>query len=270
MALNALREGAEVLESAKEEAEAARENAEIANRAKSEFLSRMSHELRTPLNAIIGFGQILAMHCQEEEVQQQDNIQQILKAGRHLLNLINEVLDIARIEAGHLSLSQEPIPVYELAQEILHLVHPLALARDIDLVNEMPLEYSARYALADQQRFKQVLLNLLSNAVKYNRHGGQVSVGCEVVNGPPIIHNGFKCQGNLRLLVKDTGTGLTAEEMTRLFVPFERLSAARTQIEGSGIGLALCKKILDNHKGFIHAESVAGEGATFHMYFPAH
>ncbi|HEX8833123.1 MAG TPA: ATP-binding protein, partial [Abditibacteriaceae bacterium] len=268
MAMGALREVTEGLLQAKEEAEEAREHAEVANRAKSEFLSRMSHELRTPLNAIIGFGQILAMRGGDADPQQQENVRQILKAGRHLLDLINEVLDISRIEAGHLSLSLEPIPVGNVVSEVLGMVKPLAENGKIEIVNEMQLAAGAHHVLADQQRLKQVLLNLLSNAVKYNSIAGRVVVSCEVKESAPAIYAGIDCAGRLRVQVQDTGPGLLPEEMARLFVPFERLGAARTQIEGTGIGLSLSRKLIEAMHGEVGVESEPGKGSTFWIELP--
>ena len=272
-ALATLREVADTLrqsrreaEQAREDAERAREDAEQANRAKSEFLSRMSHELRTPLNAILGFGQVLEMRL--EEGRQLENVRQILKAGRHLLGLINEVLDIARIEAGHMSLSLEPISVGAVVQETLDLVRPLALARRIELVNALAPEVAGRHHLADQQRLKQVLLNLLSNAVKYNCDGGSVSISGHISPGEPTIRHGFQLEGRLRLQVRDTGAGLSPESLAKLFVPFERLHAARSQIEGTGIGLTLCKQLVEAMEGQIGVSSAVGEGSTFWVELP--
>ena len=255
------------LQAAKEEAEHATKEANAANLAKSEFLSRMSHELRTPLNAILGFGQILEMRGGDER--QNANVAQILKAGRHLLNLINEVLDIARIEAGHLSLSLEPIHIGQIVRESLDLVRPLAAARHIHLENEIVGVCAENYLLADQQRLKQVLLNLLSNAVKYNREGGSVFVSCQIWPGVPLSNQSVEPQsiehpdidsdienpGHLRILVRDTGAGLSPDDIAKLFMPFERLGAAASQIEGTGIGLMLCKRLVEAMDGRIGIES---------------
>jgi len=251
---------------AKEEAERATEEANQANQAKSEFLSRMSHELRTPLNAILGFGQILEMR--DDDPTQAEDVQQILKAGWHLLSLINEVLDISRIEAGHLSLSLEPIPAGLMVQEALDLVRPLAAARQIDLVNEVVGEMAEKHLMADQQRFKQVLLNLLSNAVKYNHDGGSVVVSCEVIANAPTLRDGIQYHGFLRFRVLDTGAGLTATDISKLFVPFERLGAANSKIEGTGIGLTLCKRLVEAMDGQIGVESKKGQGSTFWVELP--
>jgi CheY-like chemotaxis protein/nitrogen-specific signal transduction histidine kinase len=235
--------------SAEETAEQAREEADRANLAKSEFLSRMSHELRTPLNAILGFAQLLEMDSLVPD--QHESVEHILKGGHHLLNLINEVLDIARIEAGQLSFSPEPVRVQEVVEESLDLVTPLAAERGIRLSSELVQTFDG-HVLADRQRLKQVLLNLLSNAVKYNREGGSVAVACEEVP-----------QGRLRLMVRDTGLGLPPEMLDRLFTPFERLGAERTEVEGTGIGLVLSKRLVELMGGAIGVESAVGQGSTF-------
>jgi signal transduction histidine kinase/DNA-binding response OmpR family regulator len=246
MALAALRETADLLVQA-------REQADTANRAKSEFLSRMSHELRTPLNSILGFGQILSMQDLSEE--QQSDVEHILKAGRHLLELINEVLDIARIEAGRMAFSPEPVLAGGAAFEAFELLRPLAAQRDIHLINELD-PYRPDFVLADQQRLKQVLINFVANAIKYNREGG-----CVWLSGRQIGEF-------MRLEVRDTGAGLTPEEISRLFVPFERLDAARTRVEGTGIGLALCKRLVEAMDGRIGVDSEPGHGSTFWLELP--
>ncbi|HEX8832871.1 MAG TPA: PAS domain S-box protein, partial [Abditibacteriaceae bacterium] len=246
----------------------ARDEAERANSAKSEFLSRMSHELRTPLNAILGFGQILEMSNRNAAAQQQDNIRQILKAGQHLLDLINEVLDIARIEAGYLSLSLEPVSVGQMVREALDVLRPMAAGRNIQFIDEVRADCDEQYVLADQQRFKQVLLNFINNAVKYNRDGGSVVVACEVASNEPVTHDGVVYPGRLRISIKDSGPGLAPEDITRLFVAFERLNAARGQVEGTGIGLSLCKHLVEAMKGEVGVESTLGQGSTFWFTLP--
>jgi len=232
----------------------AKDQAEAANRAKSEFLSRMSHELRTPLNAILGFAQVLEMDSLKTD--QLQSLEQILKGGRHLLTLINEVLDIARIEAGHLTLSPEPILVSEALDEALDLVAPLALHRGIS-VSRQVAETWKQHIQADRQRLKQVILNLLSNAIKYNRDGGSVTVSCVA-----------KAGDRLRMEIKDTGLGIPASKMSLLFSPFERLGAEDTSVEGSGVGLALSKKLVEAMSGLIGAESEFGHGSVFWVEFP--
>lgn len=236
------------------ERQQAKEEADAANAAKSEFLSRMSHELRTPLNAILGFAQVLEMG--DLEAQDRDSVEHILKGGRHLLHLINEVLDIARIEAGRLSLSLEPILLAPTLHEVLSLAQPLAASRDIRILNLVPIDADI-HVRADCQRLKQVLLNLLSNAVKYNSEAGKVVVSIAAGTG-----------GWLRLKVRDTGPGLSPEEIKKLFVPFERLSAARTRIEGTGIGLALSKRLVEAMGGVIGVDSTLGQGSVFWIELP--
>ena len=228
--------------------ESARAEAERANQAKSEFLSRMSHELRTPLNAVIGFGQLLEMD--DLEPQQREGVEQILKGGRHLLELINEVLDISRIEAGTMSMSLEPVPLGSVLAESVALIKPLAEADGIQIrVDEA--ELAELHVLGDQQRLKQVLINLLSNAIKYNRPGGTVRVG---VSSPR--------PDRVELAIADTGRGMTAEQLERLFEPFDRLGAEQTDVDGIGLGLPLSKRLLDAMGGTIEAESEHGVGTT--------
>jgi PAS domain S-box-containing protein len=242
----------EALTSAKKAAERAQEDAERANRAKSEFLSRMSHELRTPLNAILGFGQLLEMDGLEP--QHQESVEQILKGGKHLLDLINEVLDIARIESGRITLSLEPIVLADALGEAIRLIQPLAAEQGIELKSDdaWPAD---RYVRADRQRLKQVLLNLLSNAVKYNRPGGRVTVRC------------MDFREGLRVEVTDQGAGIPPEWMDRLFVPFERLGAEGTAVEGTGLGLALSKGLTEAMGGSLGVTSAVGKGSTFFVEF---
>ena len=226
----------------------AEQEADRANRAKSEFLSRMSHELRTPLNAILGFAQLLQMNGSDPR--QQESIEQILKGGRHLLALINEVLDISRIEAGRLSLSLEPVPLLGTVQAAVALVRPLASDRGIRLEVEIPAASS--HVLADQQRLQQVLLNLLSNAVKYNQPSGSVRVSAEVVEARSV-----------RIRVADTGIGMSPEQLGRLFTPFDRLGADQTGVEGTGLGLTLSKCLVEAMGGVMTVESAVGAGSVF-------
>lgn len=232
----------------------AREVAEDANRSKSEFLSRMSHELRTPLNAVLGFGQLLEIEPLEPE--QQDSVAHILKGGRHLLDLINEVLDISRIEAGELALSPEAVFVPELLQEAVDLIRPLADQSGIQLVVDQSGVCDG-YVFADRQRSKQVLLNLLSNAVKYNRARGTVAVSCEQTS-----------ETSTRLRVSDTGPGIPAERLGQLFTAFERLGAEHTDIEGTGVGLALSKRLAEAMGGRLDVGTKVGKGSTFILELP--
>lgn len=250
--------GVEELKAAKIEAETARIEAERANAAKSEFLSRMSHELRTPLNAIIGFGQLLENQELPNRANQQ--VGYILKGGYHLLSLINEVLDIARIETGHLVLAPEPVRVSEVVSEALELVQPMAQERSITLHNA--LCHRTCSVFADHQRLKQILLNLLSNAVKYNREGGSVSLSC--------YHIGDDVKGSrLCLEVKDTGLGISPEDYERVWIPFERLGAESKNIEGTGIGLPLSRRLAEAMNGTIALRSVVGQGSTFTLSLPS-
>ena len=239
------------VEDSRREAQAA---TEAANRAKSEFLSRMSHELRTPLNAVLGFGQLLEID--ELSDAQRDAVDHILKGGRHLLDLINEVLDISRIEAGELSLSPEPVLAVELVQDAVDLMRPLADQRGMQLVVDSSGVCDC-YVFADRQRAKQVLLNLLSNAVKYNRPRGSVAVSCEQPDATRVC-----------ISVADTGMGIPAERLGLLFTPFERLGAEQTGEEGTGIGLALSKRLAEAMGGTLAAASTLGQGSTFTVELP--
>jgi PAS domain S-box-containing protein len=232
----------------------AKQAAEAANRAKSEFLSRMSHELRTPLNAILGFAQLLEMGSPTPR--QRQHLEQILKGGEHLLELINEVLDLAQIEAGRIHLSPEPIRLRHLCAEVRDLIQPLAEQRGIRFAAPCAEEPDL-YALADNQRLKQVLLNLVSNAVKYNRERGSVTLTWEEL--PP---------GRVRLVVRDTGPGLPPEKRQRLFNPFDRLGAEATEVEGTGLGLVLSKRLTEAMGGTLGFVSTGGQGTTFFVELP--
>ena len=226
----------------------AREEAERANRAKSDFLSRMSHDLRTPLNAILGFAQLLELDEVGESAK--ESIAHILRGGQHLLALINEVLDVARIEAGQLGLSPEPVDAVEIVALAVELVRPLAAQRGIVVVIEPAAD--GVVVLADRRRLNQILLNLLSNAVKYNRQGGRVTVGFATA-----------ADGRVRISVTDTGAGMAQEKLDLLFRPFERLGAEQTDVEGTGLGLALSRGLADAMGGTLGVASVVDQGTTF-------
>ncbi len=231
----------------------AKEGADRANQAKSDFLSSMSHELRTPMNAILGFAQLLEYDDTLDQ-DQQDSVHEIIKAGNHLLALINEVLDLAKVESGQLSLSLEPVALGPVVEECLSLIHPLAQKRSIR-IRHAGLEHVQ--VRADRTRLKQVLLNLLSNAVKYNRDGGEVELKIQTEGSD-----------RLRVLVSDTGNGIPAERLSELFEPFNRLDAEGTEVEGTGIGLTITRRIMELMGGSIEAESEVGVGSTFWLELP--
>jgi PAS domain S-box-containing protein len=230
----------------------ARDEAQEANRAKSEFLSRMSHELRTPLNTILGYAQILLMDDLEKDLR--EPITDMERAGRHLLDLINEVLEISRIEAGRMKLSLEPVDVAAVLEEVIAYAHPMASKASVTV---HPVQANCDvHVMADNQRLKQVLLNLVSNAVKYNVVGGHVTISCRSDNG------------SVRIEVGDTGRGLTDEQQDKLFRPFERLGLTEGDAEGTGLGLALSKNLVEVMGGTIGVESAPGDGSSFWVSFP--
>jgi signal transduction histidine kinase/CheY-like chemotaxis protein len=221
---------------------------ERADQAKSEFLSRMSHELRTPLNSIIGFARLLEFN--ELDDARREYVGYILKGGHHLLELINEILDISRVEAGTLGISLEPVDVDAAVAHALELIRPMAAERGLR-INGASGASPARYAAADQQRMNQILLNLLSNAVKYNREGGEITVSVE--------ERGKR----IRIVVADTGIGLTPGQVQQLFVAFQRLGAEGAMPEGAGLGLSLSKRLAEAMNGTLEAQSERGVGSTF-------
>jgi signal transduction histidine kinase/CheY-like chemotaxis protein len=232
---------------------AARDEALTASQAKNAFLSSTSHELRTPLNSILGFTQLLELSDLGEE--DQDSVQRILRAGRHLLALINEIIDIARIESGELSVSMEPVSVTPVIEEASQLMTPLAAERSIEIQHGWAQSDLAVHV--DRQRLSQILVNLISNAVKYNRPGGQITVSCQAAD-----------DGQVSVTVADTGPGLSADDLARIFTPFERLSAAQTAIEGTGIGLPLARALAEAMGGALIAASAPGHGSAFTLSLP--
>jgi signal transduction histidine kinase/AmiR/NasT family two-component response regulator len=224
--------------------------AERANLAKSEFLSSMSHELRTPLGAILGFAQLIESGSPQPTASQKRSIDQILKAGWYLLDLINEILDLALIESGKLSLSMEPVSLTEVMRECQVMIEPQAKKRGISATFsrfEGPC-----FVKADRTRVKQVLVNLLSNAIKYNRVGGTVEVDC-IASTP----------GRIRVGVRDNGEGLAPDKLAQLFQPFNRLGQEASAEEGTGIGLVMCKRLIELMGGVIGVESGVGKGSVF-------
>ncbi len=235
----------------------AKEDAESANRAKSNFLSSMSHELRTPLNAILGFAQL--MDPEQLASEQRTYVQQIEQAGWHLLELINDVLDLARIESGRLQLQQDAIALDELLRECTTLVKPLAEQHGVDLRYVSPP--AGGYLAGDRTRIRQILINLLSNAIKYNRRGGWVDL--KVDESPLAAGPGWQIE------IRDSGMGMNAEQLSQLFEPFNRLGAEKLGIEGTGIGLAITQRLLQLMHSDLQVESKLGQGSRFWFTLPS-
>ena len=236
---------------------AAKLEAERANQAKSDFLSSMSHELRSPLNAILGFAQLMESGSPPPTAAQASSIEQILKAGWYLLELINEVLDLSFIDSGQLSLSIETVSLAEVLADCKAMIEPQAHHKGIEL--HFDAADAALHMLVDRTRLKQILLNLLSNAIKYNRPGGSVRVSCGRAAGSEHI----------RVSLHDTGAGLSAEKLAHLFEPFNRLGQEVGVEQGTGIGLVVCKRLVALMAGEIGVDSTVGVGSVFWFELPA-
>ena len=241
------------LREAKESAEQAKDVAEKANWAKSDFLSKTSHELRTPLTAMIGFSHYMA--SQDLKPEQIEIIERIRQAGKHLAGVLTDVLDIARVEAGGLSISMHPVAVEGAVREAVAMVSQLAAEHDVKV--EVSLGDCATATVsADLQRLNQVLINLISNAIKYNRPGGRVTVGC------------FRTESQLHLTVTDEGPGIPSEKLGRLFEPYDRLGAEATPVNGIGLGLTISKSLVELMGGRLEVDSVVGGGSMFSVVLP--
>jgi signal transduction histidine kinase len=235
----------------------ARAAAEDANKAKSQFLSSMSHELRTPLNSILGFGQLLDLLIDPDAKEQHEYVKHMLTAGNQLLGLINDLLDLSRIEIGKLEFNIQNVNISELISSSASLVAS-SMANPRNITIENTITDPGLIVKGDALRIRQVLINLLSNAVKYNREQGKVSLSSEKQK-----------DGRHRIQVKDTGAGIASDKLPLLFNHFERIDQKHGTIEGAGIGLYVCKQLVTAMHGEIGAESVKGEGSTFWFVLPA-
>ena len=241
-----------------EEAQRARESAEAANRAKNEFLSRMSHELRTPLNAMLGFAQLIELDTEAQlPPRQRSWVEQIQRAGWHLLEMINDVLDLSRIDAGTMRLLPQPLDAHEAIETARVLVEPQARRRNVTLEGPDAGQPGPRM-LADPTRLKQILTNLLSNAIKYNRDGGGVRIRVRP-DGPDRI----------AIDVADDGLGMSPAQLAELFQPFNRLGRERSAVEGTGIGLVISRRLAELMGGTLQARSIEGQGSVFTLTLPA-
>lgn len=234
-----------------EKLQKAKEEADAANKAKSVFLSNMSHELRNPLNAIMGFSQLLQFEKLSPVIA--EHVDHIHQAGQHLLTIVNEVLDLSRVESGKAEINMENVEIDRLLRNILELAAPLATKQNIELTHQPASEL--QFVSADATRLSQVLLNLISNAIKYNKPQGKVLVYTQKLDG-----------NRIRINVSDTGPGLTAEDQRKLFIPFTRLG--QKNIEGTGIGLTISKQLAEIMNGKLGVESKSGSGSVFWVEFP--
>ena len=238
---------------------AARNDAEKANKAKSEFISRMSHELRTPMNSILGFAQLFSMG--ELNDMQKKGVEHILNSGNHLLKLINEVLDISKIESGKLSLSIDLVKIKEIVEEAVDLVRPLTVSKNISIL--VNLKNCDNLSIkVDKQRLLQVIVNLLNNAIKYNVNDGSVTLKVDIEKDSDSTEN------KIKISVIDTGIGVEEKNLTRLFTPFERMEEAINIAEGTGLGLSIAKELIELMNGTIGVTSKVGEGSTFYILLP--
>jgi signal transduction histidine kinase/ActR/RegA family two-component response regulator len=246
----------EELRATAQQLDSALARAERASASKSDFLASMSHELRTPLNSILGFSELLQTSKTFEPLttKQAGAVKQIEQAGRHLLYLIDDILDLSRIEAGRLSLSIEPVDVAQLIEETTAMLQPTAIAAGVTIHTDAA--FGGVVVKADRRRLQQVLINLVSNGVKYNKRGGRVNVGCR------------QTEGGAQIAVSDTGIGIPQRFMDEVFEPFNRLGQENSEIGGYGVGLALCKRLVEAMRGEITANSVEGEGSTFALTLP--
>jgi PAS domain S-box-containing protein len=250
----------QVLQDKNAELESARSVAEKANLAKSDFLSSMSHELRSPLNAILGFAQLMESADPLPTAPQAESIAQILQAGWHLLKLINEILDLAAIESGKVSLSSESVSLSEVMSECQAMMEPQAQQRGISMT--FPRFDVCLFVMADRIRLKQIVINLLSNAIKYNKQGGTIIVNC-TVSTPPPPDFGAAGPERIRISVADTGAGLPPEKLAQLFQPFNRLGQEAGGMAGTGIGLVVTKRLAELMSGVLGVESTVGVGSVF-------
>lgn len=235
---------------------AALEIAAQANKAKSVFLCSMSHEIRTPLNAILGYSQLLLLGEGDEiSESQRGKVTKIIRSGHHLLELIDDILDLSGIEAGNLTLNLEPINIKMMINECLPLAELIAIKHNIS-IETCPNEVNS-FFVGDYHRVKQIILNLVSNAVKYNHDGGKVWIETEETK-----------DGKIRIKVRDSGCGIAKEKQQELFQPFQRLGIESSNIAGTGVGLILTKKLVEEMRGSINFESILGKGSAFWVEFP--